>query len=145
MAQPHSIGRPTTFTASAPVTHEGDVSTEANFFSLYRRTEVTATPYAASATADELLGVTATATTAVTINLPAVNSVPNPGRQKAYTIVDEGGNAGTNPITVAADTADSVLGQASVTIDVDYGSMRFYSVAINGTHGRWFCGAAVPS
>lgn len=143
MAQAFTITRPVTITGA--LTNSGAVTCQSNFFSGYRRRAVTTAANTLNNTTDELIGVRSTTTTAVTITLPRVSTLPRSDKQKTYTIVDEGGNASVNNITIACNANDTILGTSSVVIDADYGSMRFYSVEVNATAGEWFCAAAVPS
>jgi hypothetical protein len=81
---------------------------------------------------DSLLGVTYTTTGTVQINLPSANAYLN----KFLYIVDEGGNATANNITISAGSNEYILGSATHVINTSYGSCTLYS---NGeSPGRWF-------
>jgi hypothetical protein len=81
---------------------------------------------------DTLLGVTYTATGTVQINLPLANAYIN----KFLHIVDEGGNATVNNITIVAGEDEFILGSATHVMNTSYGSATLYS---NGeSPGRWF-------
>lgn len=81
-------------------------------------------------TTDHIVAVTYTSTGAVTLTLPpATNSI-------RILIVDEGGNAGTNNITVNPDGSDTIIGESSVIINGDHNSLSLYS---NGSN-QWFIG-----
>lgn len=79
---------------------------------------------------DYLVGVTYTSTGVVTLTLPLVTSVPN----YVYVIVDEGGNAVANNITIVANAADTIIGTTSVIISSNYNSITIYN---NGS-SKWF-------
>ena len=83
--------------------------------------------YTASAS-DFIIGVD-TSSSAVTITLPS--SAVSAG--KIYIINDEGGNAGTNNITVATEGSETIDGSASATISSNNGTLRLYSDGSN-----WF-------
>ena len=71
-----------------------------------------------------------TGTTGVVISLESnLLSLGAPDALYVFSIVDEGGAAGTNPITVSGGAA-TISGQNNIFIDVDYGGLTFYS---NGT------------
>ena len=80
---------------------------------------------------DNVLGVTRTATGACAIELQTADMWP--GRK--IEIVDEGGNAGTNNITVSTEGAETIAGQDTLVIDDDYNVVCLYSDGSN-----WFVG-----
>lgn len=94
------------------------------------RTAVTATPFSVLAS-HSLLGVTYTATAATTLNLPQISGLQT---AQKFTIVDEGGNASTNNITVSAYAGDTIIGNSTYVISTDYSSITLYN---NGGTG-WF-------
>ncbi|CAM6053383.1 unnamed protein product [Sphagnum tenellum] len=59
---------------------------------------------------------------------------------KTVVIKDEGGNAGTYPITVLGQTGDIIDGQTSWTIDINYGSLTLVYGSSN-----WNIVAAITS
>jgi hypothetical protein len=67
---------------------------------------------------------------AVTVNLPLANSVPE---GKTVIIQDEGNNAGTNAITIAASGTDTLVGVASIA--ADDGRASAYSNGVD----TWYC------
>ena len=81
---------------------------------------------AAAATTDHFIGV-ATASQAITITLPDTNSI---AVGKIFLIKDEGGNAGTNNITIATTGNVKIDGSATILLDSDYASISVY---YNGT------------
>ena len=80
--------------------------------------------------ADEIIGVDTTSA-AVTITLPtpvaADAGIP-------WAVIDEGGNAATNNITVATEDSSTIVGAATDVIDVDYGGAGYYH---DGTNYFW--------
>ena len=64
---------------------------------------------------DTVVGVDYSTTGACTVTLPAV------------TILDTGGNAQTNAISIDTAGADTIKGDASTTIDFDYGALTLVS------------------
>ena len=71
-----------------------------------------------------------TGTTGVVFSLESnLLSLGSEGAIYSFTIVDEGGSAGTSPITVSGGAA-TISGQNSALIDTNYGSLTIYS---NGT------------
>jgi hypothetical protein len=82
---------------------------------------------------DSLLAVTGTTgSTGIQIDLPLASDFKN----KLLYIVDEGGNATTNDITIIAQTNEFILGSSSHVINTSYASVTLYS---NGeSPGRWF-------
>ena len=99
--------------------------------SVITRTVITSATYSVQPF-DTLLGVTYTATGTVQINLPLANAYVN----KFLHIVDEGGNATVNNITIVAGENEFILGSATHVMNTSYGSATLYS---NGeSPGRWF-------
>jgi len=95
----------------------------------YTRTVVNVPSYDVLST-DDYLAVIYTTTGEPTLNLPQISSVG----KKIYKIIDEGGNAQTNNITINAFAGDTIVGQSSVLIDGDYNSIFLYNDEVNG----WF-------
>lgn len=87
---------------------------------------------ASYAVVNEDLVLVNTAGGPVTITLPASRPA---GARKAITIVDVGGAAATNPVTVAPAGADVVNGNAGLTLDVNYGQLKVYDSGVSGTPG----------
>ena len=94
----------------------------------YSRTAVATTTYTVLGT-DNIIGVTYTATGAVSIILPT--ALMQAG--KAYHIVDEGGLAGTNNITISTEGAELISGANTAVINANYNAKNVYN---NGTD--WF-------
>lgn len=67
---------------------------------------------------------------AVTVNLPLAADVP---AGKMVIVQDEGNNAGTNAITLAASGADTLVGVASIA--ADDGRATAYSDGVD----TWYC------
>ena len=81
--------------------------------------------YTAS-TDDVIIGVVTTELP-VTITLPSAGAVAG----KIYIIHDEGGDAGTNAITIATEGSETIDGNSSATINSNYGTLRIYSDGTN--------------
>lgn len=82
--------------------------------------------YTTTAT-DQILNVTTT--TSITITLATVACEAG----KFYTIKDKTGGAGTYPITIATQGAETIDGAATFTINTNYGAIEVFS---DGTN--WF-------
>jgi len=93
-----------------------------------KRTEVAAATYNLLAT-DYLLHVTYTATGACQINLPTAQLVSG----RTIVVMDAGGLAGTNNITVATDGAETINGAATLVIAANYAAKTIYPDGAN-----WF-------
>ena len=89
---------------------------------------VSATPYNLLVT-DEILYVAYTATGATSIVLPTAQLVAG----RVIKIVDTGGLATTNNITISTEGAEKISGQDTYVININYSSV---SLTSNGTH--WF-------
>ena len=77
---------------------------------------------AGAAATDHFIGVDTTSQS-VTITLPATNSVVV---GKIFLIKDEGGNAGTNNITIATTGNVNIDGDSTIKLDTDYASVSVY-------------------
>ena len=77
-------------------------------------------------TSDFIIGVD-TSSSAVTVTLDS--DLVSEGR--VIIINDEGGNAGTNNITVATEGSEKIDGNATATISTDNASLRLYSDGTN--------------
>lgn len=97
----------------------------------YLRIEVTGPSYNVELS-DNIIAVLTTATTPVTINLPDITTLTN-GKKK-ITIVDEGGNASVNNITIVPTGGDLIRGAVNYVINTDYDSVNLYSNQTN----QWF-------
>lgn len=84
------------------------------------RTIVSTSTYTIKST-DVQIAVTYTPTGTVTLTLPSASTLAE------FSITDEGGNAGTNNITIDRDGSDTILGDTSFIINGDYNSIRLYS------------------
>ena len=83
---------------------------------------------------DSLIAVTYTNqnTGPAAINLPVANTYVN----KLLRIVDEGGDASNNNITIIPSSGEHIIGSTSYVMNTSYGSVTMYS---NGeSPGRWF-------
>ncbi len=81
-------------------------------------------------TADYYIGLDTTSN-AITVTLPAV---ANCTAGKTYVIKDEGGNAGTNNITIEGDGSEKIDNQINQTINSNYASLSLYCAGARG----WF-------
>lgn len=93
------------------------------------RTAVNSASYNVLVT-DYIIGVTYTPTGAVTINLPAAATI---GEGTVYHIKDEGGNAGTNNITVDGNDSETIDGETTKVINTNYACISVYCDGSN-----WF-------
>jgi|694.fasta_scaffold01586_2 hypothetical protein len=95
----------------------------------YGRIEVTGTSYTAGST-DDIIGVVTVSTpsTPVTVTLPVISGY------KQYHIIDEGGYASINTITINPGSGNTINGLSSTTITADYNSLSIYN---NGS-SQWF-------
>ena len=66
---------------------------------------------------------------AVTLTLPAASAA---GTGTVFRIVDEGGNAGSDNITVDTTGGDTINGQADALLNVSYSSLSVYAVSGTG-------------
>lgn len=94
---------------------------------LYTRTEVNSNNYTLT-TNDDIVSVLYTPTGPVNLTLPKIDG------KKQYTIVDEGGNAGNNSITISANVLDTIIGQNSYIINSNYNAVKIY----NNETNSWF-------
>ena len=95
----------------------------------FNRKVVSSTSYTIDNTTDLIIAVVGTTTSPITINLPSASSSPT----QLFVIVDEGGNAQTNNITINANT-DTIIGSSTFTINKNYNSVWVYSDGIS----KWF-------
>jgi hypothetical protein len=102
---------------------------EIQYQNLLTRTPVNTSTYTVLQT-DILVGVTYTITGTVTITLPLASIFTN----RPLHIVDEGGNAQNNNITIVTTGGDTIVGQSSALINLNYMALGLYS---NGTNA-WF-------
>ena len=94
----------------------------------YSRSAVTDTesPYAILST-DEIVGVDTTSGV-VTVTLPQISTIGGGDNYKKYFIIDEGGNASANNITIATTGGDTINGNAGpLIISTDNNSYSLYS------------------
>lgn len=74
-----------------------------------------------------VVGVTYTSTGAVTLTITSDAIASG----FLLHIKDEGGNAGTNNITIATEGAETIDGQVSITVNADYNKVSLYSNGSN--------------
>jgi hypothetical protein len=95
----------------------------------YVRTPTTIS-YAVLAT-DEIIGVDTT-NNAVSITLPQISTIGGTTNYRKYYIVDEGGNANVNNITLATTGGDTINKNASpLLIDVEHTSITLYNNGVS--------------
>lgn len=132
---------------NANATFGGTTTVTTPFVSTFRRTVVSANVVLTNASNADLLAVTDVTTNPPrSITLPEISTLSG-NKQRAFTIVDESGGAGTNNITINRSGSDQILGNTSTTLAANYASIRLYSVpnAVGVNQGRWYIGAVVPS
>lgn len=95
---------------------------------VFAPTSVAAATYTLALT-DAYLHIGHTATAAVAVTLPTAQSTAG----RTITLVDTGGNGGTNNITVLTEGAETINGEANLVINTDYGKAVLQS---DGTD--WF-------
>jgi len=81
---------------------------------------------AGAAATDHFIGVDTTSQ-AITITLPKTSDV---GVGKIFLLKDEGGNAGTNSVTIATADSATIDGSSTIQLDSDYAAISIY---YNGT------------
>ena len=79
-----------------------------------------------AAATDHFIGVDTTNQT-ITITLPSTSNV---AEGKIFLIKDEGGNAGTNNVTIATTGNVNIDGSSTIVLDSDYAALNIY---YNGT------------
>jgi len=78
-----------------------------------------------------IIGVTDTsATRTITLATALMNDSPD---ARLVVVKDEGGQAGSNTVTIATEGSETIDGSATATITSNYGATRLYS---NGSN--WF-------
>jgi hypothetical protein len=92
---------------------------------LYQVTEVGSASKVLAESEAGLISVTYTSSGAVSLTLPDPSALTNPS-QTVYEIVDAGGSAGTNNITIDT-TAGTIDGQSTFVIDKDRASLKVYN------------------
>ena len=95
----------------------------------YTRTEINTSTYTAL-NLDFILGVTYTTTGTAVITLPEISILG----EKIYHIVDEGGNASVNNITINTTNLDTINGSSSIVIDSNNSAISIY----NDNNTGWF-------
>ena len=98
----------------------------------YKRTVVTLSPYSVLQS-DDIIAVYPTSAT-IQINLPQISSLTTPNKYKRYSIVDEGGNAGNNPIYVTSYTGNTIIGDTTVVVNQNYNAISVYTDG----NSNWF-------
>jgi hypothetical protein len=88
------------------------------------RTSITSASYAA-VSSDAILAVDYAGTVSITL--------PSPASGKVLIIKDEGGNAGSNTITINSNSSEVIDGASNITITTNFDSVTLIS---NGTD--WF-------
>ncbi len=103
------------------------------FLRLGRQASAT-TPFAPGVSSGIIIAWTATAVAAPQINLPALSTYnQSSANPVAIQIKDEGGNAGTNNITINRGGSDTIDGATTTVINTNYGSVTLY-----GFGTTWF-------
>lgn len=134
-------GSISTYAATTPATGQvltATSSTVANWQSpsVYTRTVVAGASYNILST-DDIIAVTATdpggSNVASTVTLPLISSLTTP---KRFIVVDEGGGASVNNITISASVPNLIIGETSLVLQNDYNSISLYHDSGN----KWFVG-----
>ena len=71
---------------------------------------------------------------AITINLPQISSLTLSNKRMKFMVVDEGGVAGTNNITINASGEDTILGSNGIILNADYNTLNFYNDSVD----KWY-------
>ena len=95
------------------------------------RTVVNSPTYTIQST-DSIIAVTYTTTSSVTITLPLASTLVT---GQCFHIVDEGGNASENRITISRSGSDTINGDTSTVIELDYMCLSLYAI---DDIGEWF-------
>lgn len=104
----------------------------------FPRVTVTSSTYTASEH-DTWIGVNNAGT--VSITLPQISSISNAQNQMRLSICDEGGQAGTYPISIVAATGDKIVGLDVIQITSDFGSFALVSTTAVDPN-QWLIGVA---
>ena len=88
--------------------------------------KITTTNYTVSTT-DYYIGVDSTSNT-VKVTLPVASSMID---GQTVVVKDEGGNAGSNNITISGSAADTIDGQNQVVLESPYASIQLYCDGVN--------------
>lgn len=81
---------------------------------------------------DDIIAVTSTTLGTVTLVLPLINTMFR--KRKKFTIVDEGGHAGANAITIMTSGSDTIFTGTSWMLNGDFNAVQLYSNEID----KWF-------
>jgi hypothetical protein len=73
-------------------------------------------------------------TLAITLTLPEISAIDTANDYKIYIITDTGGNSTTNNITINRSGSDTINGETSMVLNVNYSSVTLKS---NGTN-KWY-------
>jgi len=116
-------------TVGDDVTITGDLTVSGAFTASGSLTVKRVSKTANYTTSDDTIVAVDTSGGAVTITLATADTVAG----RVVIIKDEGGQAGTNAITIATEGSETIDGSASTSISTNYGVVRLYS---DGTN--WF-------
>jgi len=123
-----------TFTSPDSSINIDQSGTEIQLTSGYTRREINVSGDISST--DDILAVD-TSSSDITLRLPSISDLNTSNNYKKYIVVDEGGNASNNNITIVASSEDTIIGLSQpngVVINQNYNSLSIYS---NGSNG-WF-------
>jgi hypothetical protein len=80
---------------------------------------------------DRIVAVLYTQTGSPTLTLPLASSVSSSSSPAFVNIVDEGGNASENAITIVPSGGDRISGSTSVTLHVSHSALSLYANGAN--------------
>lgn len=107
----------------------GNLNWISSILTTYEKVNVNSPSYTATIDKNFIM-VDYTVTGACTVTLPIVSSIQGIN----YEIIDSGGNAHFNYITVNCDAADTISGGSSVIISENYNSVSLFNDSTN----KWF-------
>jgi hypothetical protein len=68
-----------------------------------------------------------TSSSSITVTLPEISTLMDNDLKRQHSIADIGGNLSTNPFTIQTSGSDTIAGDSSLEINVDYSSITIAS------------------